>query len=121
MGFLIDDELIMSQQYAVAAWKANGILCCINRVVVSRKREGILSLCSDLVSPHLDYIRAWGPQHKKDVGFLERVQRRARKMLRGLEQLSYKDRLRGLGFFSLEKKRILIVAYQYLKGPYKQE
>ena len=50
---------------------------------------------------------------------MEQFQRRATRILRELEHLSYEDRLRELGLFSLDKRRFwgeLITAFQYLTG-----
>ncbi|PKU41220.1 hypothetical protein llap_8479 [Limosa lapponica baueri] len=99
LRFLVD-KLTMSQQCALVSEKANGVLACIKKSVAGRSREVILLL----VRLHLEYcVQFWAPQFKKDSVLLERVHRRATKIIMGMENLSYRDRLRDLGLFSVEK------------------
>jgi len=115
---LVDDKLTMSQQHALAAKKASGIMRCIYKSVDSRSRELLLPLYSTLVSHHLEYcVQFWAHQFKKDKELLERVQRRATKIITGLDNLSCEERLRALGLFSLKNRRLrgnLLNSYKYL-------
>ena len=88
MGFLVDKKAGHSWQCALAESEPY-ILGYIKRSVASRLREVIIHLYFALVRPSLEYcVQLWVPQYKKDTELLERVQKRAIKMIRGLEHLS---------------------------------
>ena len=92
----MDNRLNMSQQCNMAAKKANSILGYIDRSIESRARE---------VRHHLEYcVQFWAPQFQKDIDKLERVQRRATRMVEGLESMTSGERLRELGMCTLEQR-----------------
>ena len=85
----------------------NQILGLLRRNVTYKEKEQIVPLYKALVRPHLEYsIQVWRPYHKKDIDAIERIQRRATKMIPQLRNLSYEERLKECGLTTLETMRL---------------
>ena len=98
---------------------------CINRGITSKSQDVIVLLYTALVRLHLkNCVQFWKPHFKKDVDKIERKQRRVMRMIQGLETKPCEERLRDLGMFSLEKRRLrrdMIAVFKYLTDCHSEE
>ena len=120
LGVYVEKNFKVGKQCTKAAAKGNQILGLIARTFVTRSREVIMSLYKTLVRPHLEYcVQAWRPHLKKDIEKIEKVQRRATRMMMGSRELDYESRLRKVGLTTLETRRLradMIEVYKIVNG-----
>ena len=107
LGVITTANLKVSRQCCEAASKANRILGMVNRQFKNLDKKGFLILYKGFVRPHLEYaIQSWSPYLRGDIDKLEKVQRRATRLIAGYKKLSYRERLHRLGLTTLEQRRL---------------
>jgi len=120
LGVVISNDLKVSRQCICAASKANKVLGLVKRQFFNLDKTSFLILYKSFIRPHLEYaIQAWSPYLKKDIEHLEKIQRRATKLVQGLGSLPYEKRLEALKLTSLEKRRLrgdLIEVFKLVTG-----
>ena len=107
IGVTFSADMKISEQCGIAASKGNQIIRLIRRTTMYKEKQLIVPLYKAIVRPHLEYcIQAWRPYRKKDIDKLERIQRRATKMIPELRDFSYESRLLQCGLTTLETRRL---------------
>ena len=100
--------------------KANKVLGVINRTFKYLDPNIMRLLYTSLARPHLDYAsNIWNPYLLEDMCTIEKLQRRATKLIPSLKQCTYKERLSALNLPSLQYRCLrmdLIMTYKILQG-----
>ena len=105
LGVTFSADVKVSEQCGIAASKGNQILGLIRRTIMYKEKQLIVLLYKAIVRPHLEYcIQAWRPYRKKER--LERIKRRATKIIPELRDISYESRLLQCGLTKLKTRRL---------------
>ena len=119
-GVMISADLKCTGHIGYVVLKASRLLGMLHRSIQSKVKAIILLLYISLVRPHLEYcVQAWSPYYRKDIDKLEKVQRRAVRMITDLRGALYREKLLELGLFSFEKRQIradLVCLFRILKS-----
>ena len=109
----------VSEQCRIAASKGNQVLGMIRMIRKNRTYKDkslIVPLYKAIVRSNLEYcIQAWSPYLRKDIDMLEKIQRRATKLIPGLRDIRYEERLKECGLTTLETRRLRGTKYKCLR------
>ena len=120
IGVKVHKSLRPSLQCSEAANRANAVLGQVSRAFHFRDRRVFVQLYKQYVRPHLEFaVPAWSPWTQGDKESLEKVQRRAVRMVSGLQGDTYEAKLKDLGLLSLEDRRTkydLVQTFKIIRG-----
>ena len=120
LGVIVNQDLKTHKQCFEASKKANKMVGIIYRNVSYKSKDVVSRLYNSFVRPHLEYcVQAWKPYHRGDMDMLEKVQRRATKIIPSIKNLSYENRLKELNMYSLERRYMrgdMIEVYKMFNG-----
>ncbi len=106
LGVLIDDELKFHKHVSAAISKANHTLGIVKRTFDTLDKELLPIVYKHQIRPHLKYGNTiWHPRYVADMNKVERVQRRATKVILELKDKPYQERLQSLNLYSMEYRR----------------
>ena len=120
LGVLVDNKLEFGNHIRAITNKANRMLGMIKTGFTCMDKEIFMHLYPVLVRPLLEYcVQVWSPYKQKHIDTIERVQRRATKMVPALKNKPYEDRLIALGLTKLVERRFrgdMIETYKIVSG-----
>ena len=123
LGVMIDHELKFECHISEAIKKANTKLGMIKRTFVCQDESMLSQLYIAVVRPHLEYANVtWSPNQQQHIQAIEAVQHRATRLIPGISNLPYEERLKRLKLPSLSYRRLrgdMIEVYKYCHGDYK--
>ena len=117
LGVIVDNRLTFNYHIDSKIAKANSMVGIIRRTFKYIDKDIFTRLYKAIVRPHVEYADiVWSPTTKLYQDKLEKLQRRATRLIPSLSHLSYCERLRELGLPTLKYRRLrssLIFLYKY--------
>lgn len=124
IGVIIDNKLSFDHLITEKVNKANSNMGLISRFFTFMDRTTFRLLCTSLVRPHVEYAnQSWNPQLRKHIDLIENVQRRATKLVPGMKDFSYEERLELLNLSTLSYRRlrgVMIEVCKIVSGKYNE-
>ena len=120
LGILMSNDLKPNEHLTMCIKKANTAVGMLKRTFNNMTKDIFIKVYPVYVRPILEYCQeVWSPHLQQDIIEIENVQRRATKMVIGLNDMDYEDRLKTLGLYKLSERRLrgdMITVYKLINN-----